>query len=254
MPPKKAAAKKAPAKGNQLSLTISTAAPKKAAEPKAAPVEPVAEPVRVVEAPAEVVAPVAVVQEEVKVESPAKEEPKGQIIDLAPKAVEVPAVSMENLTDEEKLKLRAARFGQGAVSSTDALTKITEDKKKLEERAQRFGIVTEEAQAKKMQERAERFGIQTKEMQEAKKLERMKRFGLPLKEKNENGEKAPAKEVDPELAAKLASRMERFGAVEESDKKHHGRKRDKKANNKKQQNDKPHKNPKKPKQHKRARF
>lgn len=100
---------------------------------------------------------------------------------------------------------------------------MTEDKRKKEERAARFGIVTKDVLDKKLQDRRERFGIETKETLEAKKQERMKRFGAP--EKNGNGGKknrdkesvrevSAPKEMDEERVKLLKERLERFGAVE----------------------------------------
>lgn len=86
---------------------------------------------------------------------------------------------MADLSPEELKKLRMARFGaQNALSSEDALHDLTENKRKREERAARFGIVTKDAQDEMHKARRERFGIETKETLEAKKQERMKRFGV----------------------------------------------------------------------------
>ena len=134
---------------------------------------------------------------------------------------------MAELTKEELINLRKARFGaQNAISSEDALNDLTEAKRKLQERAARFGIVTQEVLDEKHKARRERFGIQTAETLEAKKQERMKRFGVQEKTgkatKNNNRDSSGVrqvvtKEIDEERAKKLKERLERFGAVEEGD-------------------------------------
>ena len=143
---------------------------------------------------------------------------------------------MEELTLEERKRLRLARFGgqngkkggsilpgMANVSTTvEAMQLMEEQKRKKLERAERFGIPIKELQEKRIKERQERFGIQTKESVQAKLQERKKRFGAMLGGTSDGlaGDQAAGGEANEELEAKRKARMERFGAeeVEESQK------------------------------------
>jgi len=78
------------------------------------------------------------------------------------------------------------------------------------ERAERFGIVTEELVEKRIKQRQERFGIETKDSANAKKQERMKRFAVMEKETNKD--QAEGGLTADELETKRKARMDRFGA------------------------------------------
>lgn len=141
----------------------------------------------VVAAPEDVIAPAPEIAEDVtKVEEPASDD----VIVETPLTV--------GMTEEEKLKARAARFGVTATTGTNAEKlkaraqrfglPVPEDKsevqRRLAERAKRFNLPepadpTEET--KKRKKRAERFGITASEGQssnfEEKKKQRAQRFG-----------------------------------------------------------------------------
>jgi hypothetical protein len=44
------------------------------------------------------------------------------------------------LSEEEKRKIRAARFGKNLIGSDEAVQAVLEEKKKILERAARFGV------------------------------------------------------------------------------------------------------------------
>jgi len=72
------------------------------------------------------------------------------------------------LTEEERRKIRAERFGKNFTASTEAVKSVLDEKKKVLERAARFGVHMPELEKQKILARAERFGIETKESSEAK--------------------------------------------------------------------------------------
>lgn len=143
--------------------------------------------------------------------------------------------------------------GSGAATTIEALAQLEVQKKKKQDRAERFGIVTKEMHQDKIKERKERFGIATKEsraankeVNDAKKAERMKRFALM-------DESADQGMTTEELDAKRKARIERFGAeeVEETQKESvankgkggfKANKRQQKMNRKNQENGKGFKN------------
>ena len=73
---------------------------------------------------------------------------------------------MNKLSEEEKRKIRAERFGKNLTGTEEAVQAVLEEKKKILERAARFGVHMPELEKQKLQERAERFGIETKEAAE----------------------------------------------------------------------------------------
>jgi len=147
--------------------------------------------------------------------------------------------SVPGMTDEEKKKLRAERFG---IETAETET----DKKKA--RAERFGVPNADVDAEKRKSRAERFGLPDKNLETDKKRAREERFGvgkgaddaqkkLDAEKKAEreakfgkvqkgnlfNGKEAKAEagsakkrareeaQIDPEEAEKIKARKERFG-------------------------------------------
>lgn len=120
---------------------------------------------------------------------------------------------MSELTAAERKQLRMARFGAGtakmpgmqeASTTIEALKLIEEQKRKKLERAERFGLITEELTEKRIKQRQERFGILTKESIDAKKQERMKRFAVIE-------ETTKVVMTADDLEAKRKARVERFG-------------------------------------------
>jgi len=134
-----------------------------------------------------------------------------------------------SLSEDEKLKRRAEKFGVFC-------EELETDKKKM--RADRFKIFHPDLEADKMKNRAKRFDIDCPELESEKLLNRAKRFEIdcPEVESPEKGKKTGDKtgacptldtqklldrakrfDVDcPELeTAKRLKRMERFGAAEE---------------------------------------
>jgi len=137
-----------------------------------------------------------------------------------------------HMTDAERAKLRAARFGA---------PNADEDAEKKKARAERFGLADKDLDAEKKKARAERFGLADKDLEEEKKKARAERFGIQseadkmkaraerfgmsgdgklskldkaLPDKSKKRAEASGA-VDDEEAAKRAKRMERFGAVTE---------------------------------------
>ena len=83
--------------------------------------------------------------------------------------------------------MREARFGLGkatipgmqdTITTEEALQLIEEQKRKKQERVERFGIVTEEINEKRVKDRQERFGTETKDLIDTKKQERTNRFSM----------------------------------------------------------------------------
>jgi hypothetical protein len=141
------------------------------------------------------------------------------------------------MTDEQRKKIRAERFGNNETSTAAAAARIQAEKAKVLERARRFGADNDELDEERRKQRAERFGVVTKESLEAKKLERMRRFGLDIKNNSanqKNGEKQAGKEAmqesldagksQSELEAIRAARLARFGEVDPADLKQRGNK------------------------------
>lgn len=130
------------------------------------------------------------------------------------------------MTDEQRQKLRAERFGNNETSTAAAAQRLKDEQAKILQRAIKFGVDTAELEQQKKQARAERFGVETKESLEAKKLERMRRFGLDIKNKKEGNStrtvqdmtlEADSGKTKEELDALKAARLARFGEVDPAD-------------------------------------
>ena len=138
MPPKKSAKK--PVKGNPTTQLTNAAPTPKKEEPK--PKEPVAAvPAVSVESP-KVEAPKVVSKEPEKISEVHKPNPEAANSTELSKSG---SIDISQLSQAERQKLRAARFGQNIASSDTALEMILAEKQKREERAARFGIETTDA-------------------------------------------------------------------------------------------------------------
>ena len=154
---------------------------------------------------------------------------------------------LEELSEEQRKKLRQERFSHGHTSIAEAHRHMLDEQQKKLERANRFGLSIPELEKEKKEARAKRFGIETKESLEAKKLERMRRFGLDVKPKgraNNNSDLVLGR-GDPQensaLAELRAKRLARFGEVAPEDAKPaplkgSQRRRDRKMKRKQQEN------------------
>ena len=91
---------------------------------------------------------------------------------------------MSELTFKEKKMIRAQRFGGAAQTATmdtqQVIKQLEEDKKKRQERAERFGVETKEQALEKKKERQERFNQAQDDGQDDKQkiADRKARFGV----------------------------------------------------------------------------
>ena len=85
----------------------------------------------------------------------------------SPKSTIIPR-SIAAMTDEQRAKLRAERFG---VPNEDV------EKAKKMARAERFGTSNDDLEKEKKKQRAERFGLDNKDLETDKKKQRQERFG-----------------------------------------------------------------------------
>jgi len=105
---------------------------------------------------------------------------------------------------QNKLELRKLRFSTGATDqvNTECAAELAEsEKRKLQDRAKKFGIVTNEDEEDRKKNRAKRFQIPIKQSEgeeNQKKMERAQRFGVVTKELEDE---------------KKQARVERFGRV-----------------------------------------
>jgi len=160
-------------------------------------------------APAKVVAPAPV---------------KQVVAPVAAPVAEVPVPARETAQAEENVERKTA---PAAVPSTVALTAAEEA---LLKRAARFGIqpvpaVVAKVEATKKNVRAERFGLpvanannntKTPAQQNNNKGNNKNKNGNERKNGNNQAKNAQAVLADPEVAARLAKRAERFGIVSET--------------------------------------
>eukprot|EP00887_Chlorella_sp_A99_P000206 scaffold13.g206.t1 len=125
------------------------------------------------------------------------------------------------LTQAEKMRLRAERFGlpvkagEEGAPSIGGLGKfdVVEELERRKKRAGRFGLpipVTKEEENIKKKQRAQRFGIETKEIVEEKKKARAERFGVGAAL---GAKPAAGAAVSDEHKRKLEERAKRFGAA-----------------------------------------
>lgn len=87
----------------------------------------------------------------------------------------------EALSQEEKRKQRAERFGIPYKPGKTALKVAAEEEKnKRLERAKRFQLASKELELEKKRKRAERFGVVDADVEEDKRKKRMERFGKAM--------------------------------------------------------------------------
>ncbi|EQC34653.1 hypothetical protein SDRG_07973 [Saprolegnia diclina VS20] len=146
-------------------------------------------------------------QEAPKEASPPKHaEPVPELVKDAPVVAAAPVTV--GMTEEEKRKARAAKFG----------IPLTEDQRKME-RAQRFnalkaaGAVDATVETVKKSKRAERFGIESDDKVQAQKKARGERFGITDDSKKKLERALRFNLVTKEVVdEKLKQRQERFAA------------------------------------------
>jgi SAP domain-containing ribonucleoprotein len=142
-------------------------------------------PQEAVEAPAAETAAPEPVQVQVTAAPASVDAAPAPVTNPAPTETTAPKTAGAALTEDEKQKLRAERFGIPATAGAGSAPTIdaAEELERRKKRAERFGLplpIDASVEAAKKKARAERFGLAvpvTKEEIEAKKKARAERFG-----------------------------------------------------------------------------